>query len=257
METHFRYPGQQDEEITKRVVHKHLFSIMPMLVGLIVLGLLGMVLLMYASANPSTFSLTIDPNIYGLVGLILFLIIIFLMLAIFWIWRHNIIVVTNIHLVDIDQMGLFNKKVSTLSWTRIQDVSAKVNGPFQTIFGYGTLNVQTAGEDKNFIFDYVPNPYELEHYILEMHKLVMQQDDGVAIREEEHAMAHAMSQPVQSPQASAAPAQPPAQAQSPTSDQPAEPIAGTYVPPAQASPTIQTEPDVAPKNLPKNPLEDA
>ena len=35
---------------------------------------------------------------------------------------------------------------------------------------YGTIIIQTAGERENFVFDFVPNPYELEQYILEARK---------------------------------------------------------------------------------------
>jgi hypothetical protein len=77
-------------------------------------------------------------------------------------------VITNKHVVDVDQIGLFNREVSTLRLEEIQDVSAKVNGPLQTMLGYGTLIIQTAGERENFVFDYVPEPYKLENYIIEL-----------------------------------------------------------------------------------------
>ncbi len=59
-------------------------------------------------------------------------------------------------------------------------MSAKVRGPLQTIIGYGDIDVQTAGEDHNFSFDYVPSPYELENYVLEMHKKFYDSDDGLS-----------------------------------------------------------------------------
>lgn len=262
----FRYPGQQAEEVTKRVVYKHIFSIVPIILGLVIVGLVGMGFLVYASANPQQVPIQMDPAIYGLVGMLLVVLLALLVAAIFWIWRQNKIVITNVHLVDIDQIGLFNKKVSTLSWTRIQDVSAKVNGPLQTIFGYGTLHVQTAGEDKNFSFDYVPNPYELEHYILEMHKLVMTQDDGVSMKEESEEIAHDLNNQSPTadnqtaaplPQSQHMPQTPPAPATSQTGSEPTqqETIAGTYIPPNQVQ---QAPPPAEPPKppLPKNPLED-
>jgi hypothetical protein len=36
------------------------------------------------------------------------------------------------------------------------------------MLGYGTLIIQTAGERENFVFDYVPDPYKLENYIIEL-----------------------------------------------------------------------------------------
>ena len=40
----------------------------------------------------------------------------------------------------------------------IEDVTASQTGILPTIFNYGTLHIETAGEQNNFIFLYCPNP---------------------------------------------------------------------------------------------------
>lgn len=116
----------------------------------------------------------------GVVSFFLFALMVAFLLAIIWIWRRNIVIVTNQHLVDMDQTGLFNRVVSTQSLGRIQDVKSQINGPLQTIFQYGTIVVQTAGESQNFSFDYIPRPYEVERFILEAHQKFMQENGGTS-----------------------------------------------------------------------------
>lgn len=182
-----RYPGQLPEEKTIRVIYKSIFAVVPFLFVSVVLFFVGLLGVYYGARYgpinnliPSiSLNLTlISPVFLVFVGLFT--------LAVLFIWRRNQIVVTNEHIVDIDQLGLFQRNVATLTLTRIQDVSAVVHGPFQTLFQYGTVIIQTAGERENFNFDYVPNPYEVEQYILQVHHKYVHgdggesQDDGVA-----------------------------------------------------------------------------
>ncbi len=161
------YPGQPTDEITQRVVYKHIISIMPFMFVVLVMGIVGIIAAYYLQANPEV--TTYIPEIFISLGSLLYMIVlIFLFVGVLWIWRRNKVVITNEHIVDVDQLGLFNRRVSTLRLGEIQDLSADVHGPTQTIFQYGTLHIQTAGERENFAFDYVPHPYELEHYILEI-----------------------------------------------------------------------------------------
>lgn len=175
-----RYPGQLADEVTEKVIYKHIMSIVPFLFAAIVLGIVLVIGFTYLANNPSVLPSGISAAAIGLAGFVFMLLLFLGIVAIVWIWRSNKIVITNQHMVEIDQVGLFNKKVSTLSLSRIQDVSARIHGPLQTILGYGGIDVQTAGEDKNFRFDYIPDPYGLENYILEMHKKFYAADDGLS-----------------------------------------------------------------------------
>lgn len=162
------YPGQPSDEITQRVVYKHIISIMPFLFTVFVMGIVGIIGAYYLGVNTAQVSQYMPETLISLAGFLYIIILVFLFVGVLWIWRRNKVVITNQHIVDVDQIGLFNRKVSTLRLGEIQDLSADVHGPMQTIFQYGTMMIQTAGERENFTFDYVPHPYELEHYILEI-----------------------------------------------------------------------------------------
>lgn len=164
------YPGQPEDEKTLRVVYKHIFSIAPFLTAVVLLSAAAIVGVYYMGLYAEQVNTVVPLAYINLAGFILVGMLVFLFAATLWIWRRNKIVITDEHIVDVDQLGLFNRKVSTLRLGEIQDVTAKVNGPIQTMFQYGTVMIQTAGTRENFVMDYIYEPYELEHYILEVRK---------------------------------------------------------------------------------------
>ncbi len=167
-----RYPGQQSDETTLRVYYKHWMMIMPFIFSMAILALVCLAGISFGIVVQSDIEKFIGTKIpsVSLISIFLAFIVVILSVGVIWIWRRNRVVITNKHIVDVDQLGLFNRKVSTLTLQRIQDVSANVKGPLQTIFQYGTVIVQTAGERENFSFDYIKSPYKVEQYILDIHQ---------------------------------------------------------------------------------------
>lgn len=89
--------------------------------------------------------------------LVLFFGVVFLILA-SRIYQGNQLIITDVNVTQVLQVGLFNRKVSELSMGNVEDVTAEQKGILQTFFNYGTLRIETAGEQNNFIFVYCPNP---------------------------------------------------------------------------------------------------
>lgn len=87
----------------------------------------------------------------------------------------DVTIVTEQRLVDIHQNGLFNHRISEQSLLRVQDVSVRVRGPFQTMFQFGTVYVETAGEAQNFIMNNLPKPNQVANTIIELHKRLTDQ----------------------------------------------------------------------------------
>ncbi len=103
------------------------------------------------------------------VFLSIFMLFAALFVYVLWIVNYlNIQLVTNQNLVDIDQLGLFSRKISELSIEDIQDVSATQHGVLQSFFHYGDIIVQTAGENTNFTFEKIKDPYATAKKIMEI-----------------------------------------------------------------------------------------
>lgn len=83
------------------------------------------------------------------------------------IYQGNQLIVSDKNVTQVLQLGLFSRKVSELSMANVEDVTAEQHGIFPTIFNYGTLKIETAGEQNNFIFAYCPNPNAYAKAILD------------------------------------------------------------------------------------------
>lgn len=77
-------------------------------------------------------------------------------------------IVTNDRLLDMEQNGLFHRTVAELDLYQIQDASSEVNGFFPSLFNYGNISLQTAGEIPKFTFKNVANPNQLREQILQL-----------------------------------------------------------------------------------------
>ena len=75
-------------------------------------------------------------------------------------------IVTTERILNIEQKGLFSRQVSEQRLSRIQDVTSEVTGFFPTILDYGTVYIQTAGEQVRFVFKQVPNPRQVAKKII-------------------------------------------------------------------------------------------
>lgn len=74
------------------------------------------------------------------------------------IYNASQLIITNDNVTQVMQVGLFHRKVSELSMENVEDVTAHQKGIFQTLFNYGRVHVETAGEQNNYDFIYCPNP---------------------------------------------------------------------------------------------------
>jgi uncharacterized membrane protein YdbT with pleckstrin-like domain len=75
-------------------------------------------------------------------------------------WFFNVGVVTNERIVDIDFYDIIYKEVTEARINKVEDVTAKSGGFFQSFFNYGDVFVQTAGTEKNIEFLKIPQPAE-------------------------------------------------------------------------------------------------
>lgn len=95
-----------------------------------------------------------------------------------WIsYYYDIYIVTKELVVDIVQGGFFNRKISQLSMLRVQDVSSSIKGVFPTMFAYGDVLIETAGEKaETFLLKAVPNPQQFSAKVLEIHNRVIEEE---------------------------------------------------------------------------------
>ncbi|MEO5627372.1 MAG: PH domain-containing protein [Candidatus Saccharimonadales bacterium] len=141
------------------VVHRSFVGLLLVYIQVGVGFIAGAVLLYFLT--PVVFSdiETSRQNLYASVAVGLIAVLLWLVLLIYtYIYRQSKLIITDKNLTQVLQQGLFNRKVSELSMSNVEDVTANQRGVFASIFGYGNLNVETAGEQNNFNFKFCPKP---------------------------------------------------------------------------------------------------
>lgn len=144
------------------------------LVGLVAIYLVaivavGAIFALLIALSPDTFD-TSSNNISAQLSIIMVVAAILLVLILFtatYVYRQSRLLITDRSLVQILQKTLFIRKVSRLSMSNVEDVNEEQRGIISSIFNYGTLTIQTAGTEDNFVFTLCPNPTRLADIIIE------------------------------------------------------------------------------------------
>lgn len=109
-----------------------------------------------ATNNPSStvdFALTLsfaNPWVSFIVGIYW----LFVWMAAFSMFTNHFLdewVITNERVIDVNQRNFWNRQVDSLFLYRVQNVETEVDGVFGTLFGFGTVSVESAGAELNRI----------------------------------------------------------------------------------------------------------
>ncbi len=80
-------------------------------------------------------------------------------------WFYNVFIVSSERIVDIDYSDIVIHNIAITNLSHIEDVNYTQSGFVPTLFNYGDLFVQTAGNERNFEALSVPKPREAAHII--------------------------------------------------------------------------------------------
>lgn len=149
------------------IVKRHFLGLVTIYLGAtaVVLSFLALLIL----AVPEIFSTFTEEGAFFstvVIASVIFLLAFVLMVATY-IYRQSKLLLTDQSLVQITQRGLFIRKISRLSLSNVEDVTAEQRGVLANLFNYGTLVVQTGAEKKNFTFSWCPNPNRYADRIIE------------------------------------------------------------------------------------------
>ncbi|MDD5605955.1 MAG: PH domain-containing protein [Patescibacteria group bacterium] len=86
---------------------------------------------------------------------IVFVISFFMMQWIFW--YMDAWILTQERLIDIQLVTLFNRRISQIPFSQIQDVRFTIQGTWASVFGFGDIKVQSAGKESFFELRSIPN----------------------------------------------------------------------------------------------------
>lgn len=154
-------------ESVSHVIRQH--KIVLIEVWLTVLALAAVALVFYVVGAIASYFTTLPSELIYLMAMIVAGLAVLILIVGSYIYSHNIMILTNLHLVEIKQQGLFNRTVSRLSLDEVVDVAGFRPGVLQTILNYGDIEVETPASRENFVFKNVGNPEGTANLILQAH----------------------------------------------------------------------------------------
>ena len=84
-------------------------------------------------------------------------------------------VITNKRIIDIEQLGLFARDVSEMRLEKIQDIKVETIGILASLLNFGTISIQSAGEAKEFLITFIPNPTGIKDLVFKLHDEIVAQ----------------------------------------------------------------------------------
>ncbi len=169
---HKLFPSQLDDEKIHIVVRQHWVVLFK---KLFIWFFFALALVLFRKYGQTVFPGLFQNDIGKITTLFTQVYTLFLTLSLYLIWMLyylNVQIITNLRIVDIDQVGLFSHEVSELHIENIEDVTSNVSGILGTIFNYGDVFVQTAGSKERFEFSDVPNPGSINKLVLDLYEQI-------------------------------------------------------------------------------------
>jgi uncharacterized membrane protein YdbT with pleckstrin-like domain len=159
------FEGEESDEKVVLLIRRHPFFVLVRLFFLIILALAPLVFYEFFSGVLQAHNL-LDVFFFLCSAWCLFIwsgIFYFLTMYTLDVW-----IVTDHRIIDSTQKGFFNRTVSELHISRIQDISVETKGVIQTFIKFGDLQVQTAGAEEKFMFSQIPHPDRVKDKIMEL-----------------------------------------------------------------------------------------
>lgn len=143
------------------VMRAHPITQLPWIFNTIILFILLIVLnilfFSFFSLQQALFS-----NLFGIVILLSYVWFSFLS------WFFNVGIVTDLRIIDIDFTSVIYKEVTEARLDKVEDITSKSGGYFQSFFDYGDVFVQTAGTEKNIEFINISKPSDVVRIISDL-----------------------------------------------------------------------------------------
>lgn len=165
----YRLPNQQEGEEIVKIIRRDMFILVKKVATFLLLNILPLVFFYLALLNFPTIlvgELSWPLLILGASVYYLFMWLLFFFSFIDY--YLDVWIVTNKRIIYIEQKGLFSRVISEQKLYSVQDITSETNGFFPTIFAYGDVLIQTAGEKERFHFQQVPNPDAIRDMIIKL-----------------------------------------------------------------------------------------
>ncbi len=159
---HVKFVGADSQEKVVLLLRRHMITNLGWIVTSILLVSTPIVLLVFEL-------LSFVPANVLLVGLLFWYLITFaFILEQFLSWFFNVYIVTDERVFDVDFIHLVYREMTDANLDQIQDVTVRVGSVIRTVFDFGDILIQTAGEVPQIDFEAVPHPDRVAQVLREL-----------------------------------------------------------------------------------------
>ncbi len=157
------FQGQEAGEKVVLIVRQHIFTTIYPLTLVFLAAFIPVLIKLAFAPSLAAYHLTdififFSSLWYGLLWLLAFYLLMLYCL--------NTVIITDRRLIENQQYGFFNRKVSELHIYRIQDVSVHTEGLIETLLSFGEITVQSAAAEREFVFPQIGKPEEVKDAIM-------------------------------------------------------------------------------------------
>lgn len=157
------FEDQNEDEKVVLILRQHLFTQIKSLVLTSLMAIFIPFILDYVGFLPSF------PERFQFAFYLFWLVLILIVfINIFLHWFFNLYIITDERIIDVDFDSMIHKNISSAKIENIEDITTSTSGFFASIFNYGTIAVQTAGEKREFEFAAVPQPAKVSKLLNEL-----------------------------------------------------------------------------------------
>ena len=109
------------------------------------------------------------PGRFQMASIILWYLVTFgFIFEVFLSWFFSVYIITDERIIDVDFISLIHKDISSAKIDKIEDVTAVTGGALQSMFDFGTINIQTAGAKVEINFEHIPHPSRVTKLLNEL-----------------------------------------------------------------------------------------
>ncbi len=153
-----KFETQRDQENIILLVRSHPIVFLPYVTNALVMALL----VVFLNFAPLPF---LDPVKFLFIDLVTAIFILSYLWYSLLRWYFNVGIITNERVIDIDFYNVTYKEITQAKLGKIEDITTRSESFLESLFNYGDLFIQTAGEEKNIEFYHVPYPAEVVRII--------------------------------------------------------------------------------------------
>lgn len=110
----------------------------------------------------------------------------------------NFWVLTNKKVVESEHLMLFSRKLSTLELESVEDITVKFEGILETLLNFGSLTVQTAGTQREFLADDIKDPEGVKKIIFDSKQDIKEDDKNVTVKNTDEMQANMLADEIDS-----------------------------------------------------------